>query len=418
MEMRRPGRRSFVLALALPLVALASLEAQTLNPVVTVLPRAVTSVPNGCEEGPTPAPAPRVTPEEKKAAVAPAPEIPLPPPSTTLRGTLRALQEAAERNDKDAFTTALGRAASIIEDYPPGGEKTAATAALKVYNDVLAFWNYQFEVATGAFFDASSRDLLSRLKAYPDYQNFVADKILVDASGTRLYPTRETRDFLVREAAARLRRGGAASEAKVPASSRTTTPAPKPAQTTHAASPKKPVTKPATKPAPSPQVAHGTTKHTTTKHTTTKHTATTTKPEPSPAATAHKAPQTHAKKPAAKPVEKHAPVKIAESPKKVNVTERPAPVPAPPTPTPVPVPVTTTTAATQTTATASSDTATTASQAVPTATTTSATTESTTTQAPVNTPVPARGSRRNLILPIILILLGVGVLILLFRTSS
>jgi len=412
MEMRGPGRNRFVLALALPLFAAIPLAAQTLNPVVTVLPRPAKTVPDGCEQGLTETPGPRVTPEEKKAAVAPAPEVPLPPPSTTLRGTLRQVQEAAERNDKEGFTNAVGRAASIVEDYPTGGEKTAAAAALKVYNDILAFWNYQYEVPTGAFFDATSRDLFARLKSYPDYERFISDKTIVDSSGTRFYPTRETRDFLVREASARLRRmsGGAVpvpTPAPQPPRVTTKTPAP-PTQTPHA---KKPVEH---------KTTTATTKAPTKKTTTTAHKA---KPAPAPKTTAHKAPK------------KHEPVKVAEAPKKVTVTEKPAPKPAPspapapvttattaptkpPSPPPAPhptetVPSTTTMTPTQTTATTDTATATSATETTDTtATTATAETGTQPTQAS-----PA-GSRRNLILPIILIVLGVGVLILLFRTSS
>src|SRR4051812_40410408 len=112
--MRSPGRNPRMLALALTLVAIGPAAAQTLNPVVTVLPRPTSTVPNGCEESLAPPVVPRVMPEEKRNAVpAPAPEAPLPPPSTTLRGTLHDLQSAAERSDKEAFTTALARTASI-----------------------------------------------------------------------------------------------------------------------------------------------------------------------------------------------------------------------------------------------------------------------------------------------------------------
>ena len=424
------GRRRLLVVLAFALAAIPPVAAQTLNPVVTVLPRATSTPPNGCDQSLTASPTPRVTPQEKQAAVPPPVEVPQPPPTTTLRGALRDVQDAGERNDRDAFTAALTRAASVIEDYPPGGEKTAAGGVLKVYNDILAFWNYQYEVATGAFFDASSRDLLSRAKAYPDYQNYIADKTIVDATGTRFYPTRETRDFLVREAASRLRRmSGGAAPAPVPQPSRpaTSKPAPKPAQ--HPAqTPHKPA------PSHQPSTTHATPKHThpPTPHPT-KHKASTTPAQKPSTATAHKPSTTTTHKPSTATAHKPAPPKkappqIAEArptPKHVEpapVTHTAAPVvaPAPSTTTHTAMPVTTTTAATQTTTPMTTTTAPTTTEATattastPTETTTSAATE-TTEPSPAASPSP---SRRNLVIPIILILLGIGVLIVLFRASS
>lgn len=421
--MRSPGRSARVLALAISALA-GSLRAQTLNPVVTVLPRATSSVPQDCEQGLTAAPVPRVTPEEKKAAVVPPqPTEPVAPPSATLRDVMRDLQDAAERGDRDSFRTLFARAKSMVADYPPGAEKNAASEALKVYEDVGAFLDYQYDVPTGAFFDASTDGLLARLKAYPDFQRAIADQTIVDANGTRFYPTRETRAFLVREAAFRLQGGRAVTPVapeppKVAATPKPATPkvstapkvVPKPASTKPAATTTK-TTRTATK-RTSPAAPKTTTKTTT----------------PKPATTARVG------KPAApKPATKREPVRIAESHTPPKLSEKPAPrksepapppappkrspapavteTSAPPPPPPAPSPAPTQTAATETASTATTTTA--SATAAPMTSTTS--TETTATE---GTAESAKASRRNLILPLILIVVGVGVLILLFRTSS
>ncbi|MGZ4778865.1 MAG: hypothetical protein ACXV5L_06690, partial [Thermoanaerobaculia bacterium] len=202
--------KSIVLALALPLAAIGFASAQTLNPVVTVLSRPTSAVPDECEQGLTTARAPRIQPEEVKAATPKPPPATVmqPPPAATLRGGLREIQDAAERGDRDAFGDALARVHALVATYPTGGERNAANDVLKVYDDLQQVWDYQFQSPTGAFFDASTDNLLASMKPYADYQRFIADKTITDANGARFYPTRETRDFLVREAASRLKRAG------------------------------------------------------------------------------------------------------------------------------------------------------------------------------------------------------------------
>ena len=397
--MRSPGRRRLALALVLSLTAIvSSLGAQTLNPVVTVLPRATGTVPQDCEQGLTAAPAPRVTPEEKTAAVAEtAPAVPVAPPSATLREVLRDLQAAAQRGDREAFRTLSARAKSMVANYPPGAEKNAANEALKVYDDVEAFLDYQYDTPTGAFFDASTDGLLARMKAYPDYQRAIADQTIVDASGTRFYPTRETREFLVREADARLR-GVSVSKpvAEKP-------PAPVPATRPPKPSPGKP---PVT-------TAHGTTKHPAA--TTPKQARPAPAKKPAHPAVAKPAPtKTATKREPVKIAEKHEPVKTAQKREPVKIAEKREPAKIVTKPAPVPQPAPAPTPATQTVAPPPAPTTTTAAAATTgTTTTTAASTATGGTTQPASTP-----SRRKLIIPLILIVVGVGVLIFLFRRSS
>ena len=418
MRVRGVGRMVLAVAVALGLIAPAVAQ-QTLNPVVTVLPKATTPVPDECEKGLTESPAaPRVTPEEKKAAIpAPPPPPPAPPPAPTLRGAFAELENAAERGDRDAFRAALARARETVANYPAGGEKNAAMRALEVYEDIGALIDYQNDARIGAFFDASSGDLLARMKKYPDYQRSISDLTIVDATGTRFYPTRETREFLIREAASRLRGVPPSTAVKTPAPSTPTPvpstkppkPAPKVTEKPHV--PKKaPAVKKPSHVTPAPKTAHAAPKK---------------KPAPVPSTKHATSPRPAVKKPVAKPVTKVAeakpPVKVTEKPAPAPVTKpapKPAPTPVTPTPpttttTAAPVPTQTATTAPPTTATATTTTMTTSTTSSEPATTTTA---STTSAAPEKPEKPGE-SRRSLLLPIILIVLGVGVLIMLFRTS-
>ena len=434
---------------ALALAAIAPLAAQTLNPIVTVLSSPTSTVPEECEQGLAPSPAPRIVPEEVRATV-PKPTPPtamMPPPTASLRGVLREIQDAAERGDRDGFHDALARAHGFVDGYPPGGEKKAANDVLKVHDDLQSIWDYLFQSPTGAFFDASTDNLMSIMRAYPDYQRGIADQTIVDATGTRFYPTRETRDFLVREAAARLKRMGITAAAAKPPPETTTPAVVEPV-------PKKvPVVEhPPIRREPASAVA-----------------GRSTKPKPHPTKVAHKATKPPAKvaakapkKSVAPPVKIAAktakpsvapPVKIAAKTPKPSVT-RPTstatkPSVAPPTsaarapevrrttetsapPPPPPLFTTSTTAPPPAATTSTMPTST-----MPTTTSARATspltasTQTAATETPVQTtsaqpqpsaepqPPTARSeSRRNLILPLILIVVGVGVLILLFRTSS
>src|SRR5690348_17584342 len=188
-------------------ISIGSAFAQ-LNPTVKVLPKPQTSVPPECEEGLAPA-VPRViiaeaAPEEKK---------PVAPPSLDLKTRLRAVQIAAEANDRDAFKAALADARSAVSSYPPGGERSAAADVLNVDNDLERLWDYQFTSAVGAFFD-SSTDFVAMMRRYSNYQAAIADQTLT-VNGQTIYPTEETRKFLIAEAARRLDRLGVRTPTRI-----------------------------------------------------------------------------------------------------------------------------------------------------------------------------------------------------------
>ena len=175
-----------------------------LNPTVKVLPNARTVVPADCFEGGARVPViAEAAPPPLTAATAPA------PPSADLRSRLRRVQSAAERDDRDEFKAALADARAAVGSYPTGGERDAANEVIQVYSDLEKIWDYAFASPSGAFFDAGSDggSLINIVRRYPDYNRFIKDSTLT-IGGQTVYPTRETRRFLVAEATKRLTRLG------------------------------------------------------------------------------------------------------------------------------------------------------------------------------------------------------------------
>jgi len=344
-----------------------------LNRTVTVLSKATTPVPAGCEEGLAPARAPRVEHEVTRTKTAE------PPPHDELTAAMQRVQRAAEGDDRETFTSALADARATVANYPSGGEKQRAEKSLQIYADIDRLWSYAESSPTGAFFDAKSDDgaLLPTVKRYPGWSAAIADSTIT-TGGTTFYPTRETRQFL-----ARLAKSGMPTPA--PAAGRPSTkiaaaaPAPK--------HPRKPEAKIAAA-TPAPKHHHK-------------------KKEVKVAAVAAK--------PAATPAPAPAP---APAPPSTNTIAAP-PVAAPTqTATTVPAPATTTTQPTTTT----QEPVTTTTAAPPPQTLPP--TETSVTAAPTTSSAqppaqPAQGkSNVNMIVAIILVIIGVGMAIVLFRASD
>jgi len=368
-------------AIVLLLLGTATLFAQTrpLNPTVRVLPRATATVPEECEEGAAPQqPIQRAPREELQIERDPSRDLE-PPPSRDLRSHLQAAQIAAERNDREGFRAAVESAKTVLSTYPPGGERTAAGDVINVYNDLDRLWEYQFSSPTGAFFSAASENgtLLTALERYRGYNDFIRPQVIVDASGTRFYPTRESREFLIREAADRLTRLGFPAPPRrlpTPAVGRETPPRPQPARI---------------EPAPKRE------------------------PQPQPTTTARREPSKR----------RTTPTRRAQttSPRRTERRSEPPPTTATTVEVPLPPPVVSTTAApvvsatTATETTATSPTTTSMPPAMVDTTDTTAT-ELTATDTAQQPAQPAR--TRSVLLPLMLIIIGAGVLILLFRASS
>lgn len=156
-----------------------------------------------CEEGLGPSTMQRVELDETALE----PVVPIAnvaaPETSRLRADLRAVQKAADRNDPEAFFAALAAAKETLADYPRGGERTAAEQTVRIYDDLARVWRHQLESPTGSFFTADS-ELYRAATSQPGFEESVRRQTYVDASQRRFYPTTETRRFLARAAEERL----------------------------------------------------------------------------------------------------------------------------------------------------------------------------------------------------------------------
>ena len=427
------------LAIGLLVVAIVVVQASgqtALNPTVKVLPRPQSPVPAECADGVT------STQPSQLANEVPEPEPELPPqpvsalssvpPSNELRTLLRRAQVAAAGEDYAAFKAAVADVRRAVATYPAGGERNAASDAMRVYTDVARVWDYAMASPTGSFFDntAQGGSLINALKRYPDYGRALAEET-VTVGGKTLYPTRETRRFLVRESARHLARLGVSVSPREPAMTQTERVRPTavpPVKQTTAAPPKK-----QTRPKSEPKTAE--VKAVPKPHTA-KHTPARTAKASSPKPATPRIESTPV--PKAKP-EEHAASKIAATatatPAKppaasTNTGGSPLPVPAtsivppPIVATSLPPATTTPSATTSSTTTPGTTTIGTTATGTTTAIATTASTDTTDTAAPdtatTGTAVPAekQNGNMNLILAIVLILVGIGVLVVLFRASD
>jgi hypothetical protein len=207
MKVRDPrGRLLLVAIAAVPMLAGAS--ARPLNPLVTRAAMVNGPVPVECEEGMSDTPALRVQVAELPPPDTTAVDL-APPPTRALRAELKDAQEALVRNDRAAFDSHLHAAREIAASYPPGAERRGAEEVLDVYDATSRVWNAQFETP---FFDQSS-DAYLAANAYPGYEDAVRRQVLVDDRDRRFYPAAETRDFLASVAQSRLQRLGISTSA-------------------------------------------------------------------------------------------------------------------------------------------------------------------------------------------------------------
>ncbi|MFL6244507.1 MAG: hypothetical protein ACJ74H_00655 [Thermoanaerobaculia bacterium] len=276
------------------------------------------------------------------------------PPTGALRNALQETQIALTRNDRPAFNAALSRTKALLLTYPNGAERRTAEDIVRLHETAARLWDTQYEAP---FFSETDSEY-ALLRDLPGYTDAVRRNTLTDDKDRRFYPAAESRDFVAQVAGERLQRLGI---------HRTTRPVREARVTEQRVERPRP-----------------------------RRRSTTSTPTSKPAAVTRAAPAPHVSKPAAPPPA------VAKAP-------APAPVPVPvqtastPTPTPAPPPapetgtMTTTTAAPAPTA-STADTAVTSTDVVPAA--------------------PPTSPGRSVFLPAVLILIGLGVLIVLFRASK
>lgn len=229
--------------------------------------------------------------------------------------------------------------------------------ATRVYDDIARLWDAQFE---SPFF-AEDSDAYRVASSYPGYAEAVRRQIFTDDSGKKFFPAAESRAFIAMQVGIRSAPPATRAAVRTPAPAKTTTTTKstrtasrKPAASRKKAPPRSP------DPSPAPKIAAA---------------------EPAPA------------------VSKVVDTSSTEAPPAAGIVEPVAePAPAPP--------VVADTMATDTATTDTTPTDTTSTFVSDTATTTTA-------------PAPATtGAARPILIPAILILIGLGVLILLFRTKA
>jgi hypothetical protein len=373
--------------MAMTLVALVLVAA--LNPLVVRSPEPHGNVPGDCEVSDTPA-------MPRAAAADPAvedPAVPLPPVRPAARATaqtraqydVRPLQSAIAANNRAQFDAELARARE-------------AGAPTRVYEDVGRLWDAQFE----APFFAEGSEPHRIASQYPGYEAAVREQIFTDASGRKFYPASESKAFVARQTGVNL-----------------------PARTTtQRSSTSTPTTTRSTPQQPSnPATQQPTTTRTTTRQATRQPATRTTHqpPPPNPRTPAPQKPSTPAARRDPAPSRRSPDPSVAQKPAAtvpapvVPPVENTSSTSAPPATGSLPdEPLATTTTsdpfATDTTAT---DTVTTDTMVTDTATTAPETATTTTTATTTDGTATPRG--RSIILPAILILIGLGVLILLFK---
>lgn len=403
--MKVHDRRVGLLVLAISVALVFTGASWPLNPLVTRTERPRGPVPAECDEALAPAPAPRVDVTQIPAAETVLPAVvPAAPPSRTLRSELESAHAALASNDRPAFDAHLANAREIVRDYPAGGERNAAEDALRAFDDAARIWDAQFQ---SPFFDQSS-DAYARASRYPGYEEAVRRGVFTDDAERRFYPAAESRDFVARAAAERLGRLGIRTPTMRARSERTVTPSAPPASVARADD---------TPPAPRRTTRARTT--TSPRTTTSRATTRTTTSAPRTTATRRRATSTIARS-----SKSAAPAISAPSTPDPSTPARTTadPAPAAPTaaaPTPAPTASPAAAGAPTTDTVAPSDTGAAADTAEPTDTGT----PTTTTVAQDTAPTPADtatapAERRSVIVPALLILIGLGVLIVLFRASK
>lgn len=413
----------------------APAPARSRNALVARADQPLGPVPAECEQGLSATPALRVDvaeiplPEASPAAVQA-------PPSGALRAALQETQIALTRNDRPAFNDALESARSWLAMYPTGAERRTAEEIVHLHDAAAKLWDAQYQ---SPFFGEDD-PVLATVSGWPGYAEAVRRSVLTDSKGRRFYPAAESRDFVTRLAGERLQRLGIQPGTRIARDTRAIE-KPAAASTTR---PKKTTTTSTTRMTSRSSTSRSNTARATTPRTVTPRTVTpritTSRTATSRGSTSRgSAPRgsTPRATPAPTPITRSASASAAPSPKPKPQSGKPAPVTpapgnpnpsAPPTtaadPAPVPVAVSQsnpdTAPAPAAGDVASATTATTATTTTASASTTDSSTPSVDTALSTDvippTPQPVRG--RSVILPTILILIGLGVLIVLFRASK
>jgi hypothetical protein len=110
------------------------------------------------------------------------------------------LCEAAAANDLPRFDAVLERARDYVETMPLGARRNRFRRAVLAGGDISKVWHFAVTDEHGLYYDDERFPFFyDHLAAdYPGYARFIREYRVLDRSGLPLYPTRETRDFLLK----------------------------------------------------------------------------------------------------------------------------------------------------------------------------------------------------------------------------
>lgn len=131
-------------------------------------------------------------------------------PAADLETIFARLALAARNGSYDEFRSALETAKANVEGAA-APLRARYRSALEVYDDVDRIFRFSVTSSEGAFFNDQifSGEYTRLSRAYPGYARFI-EPFSLKVGETKLYPTSETRRFLVDEAERRLAAGAAA----------------------------------------------------------------------------------------------------------------------------------------------------------------------------------------------------------------
>ncbi len=110
------------------------------------------------------------------------------------------LRESAAANDLSRFDAVLERARDYVETMPLGARRNRFRRAVLTAGDISKVWHFAVTDDHGLYYDDERFPFFyDHLAAdYPGYARFIKEYRVLDSTGLPLYPTRETRDFLLK----------------------------------------------------------------------------------------------------------------------------------------------------------------------------------------------------------------------------
>lgn len=111
------------------------------------------------------------------------------------------LRAAVKADDLPRFDEALEHARTAIEIMPVGKERNLFRRAIQIAADIGQIWHFAASDPEGSYYDDERLpEFYDHMKRdYPAYADFIAEHAVMDHDGRVLYPTRETRAFLLNQ---------------------------------------------------------------------------------------------------------------------------------------------------------------------------------------------------------------------------